>query len=645
MALALLVSLLFSTTSIGDETQLAEDATKLRTAVASFIEITSTEPVETSKLVTLVEDNAELIERLSDGPYRDKVLKASQIPGLDNQNVKALLETIDAAPGAELVNSQSVRLLAKKMSLPISVPGISKISDQIMESALADIDFTKLDAVASISNVESYGPKLKRPDLLEKLFLNYFKQMPLAQKKKIIIDSLRLRADAKKSQQIAAVLQNAGPALQKFFQQSASMIKDPELKEAAELLKSNVKPFDGKLSRQIIEQDLGIKIADVFLEFNETPISAGTIGQVHIGTLKSTGERVVVKVLRPGIQEQIEKEIAVFEDTFGDHPTYSNIVKKLRLTLEMEIDFRIEAQNMDLAKPVYQRADLGVYVSEYVDDGIIRPTKNTMVQKVAGGIPLEKLTPIKAGEAFRTSSVEDFILKKQILDTIFSHWFSMAVFEDPGFFHGDLHAGNAFVELIPGGKPPFKITFIDFGNAWQMGKKSQKSFIYLTEMATLGSVERVVRTLGELVNIEPSMRQALKKALKEKSWKSAPVLKRVEILLEEAIEIGIDLPVEFLNFQRSLFILDGDIREFNQLVSQAGLEKKVGYIDPYNVMARVFGRKQTKRVVAKVLGKKRTEFFGRRLSRKSHRVLSRTCPTSIKRMAPYLSTILGDTLF
>ena len=68
-------------------------------------------------------------------------------------------------------------------------------------------------------------------------------------------------------------------------------------------------PFSTKVAKEIIEKSLNIKIDDVFEEFEDKPLAAASLAQVHRAKLKSSSEKVVIKVLRPGIQKRVKRNV------------------------------------------------------------------------------------------------------------------------------------------------------------------------------------------------------------------------------------------------------------------------------------------------------------------------------------------------
>src|ERR671923_2341034 len=117
---------------------------------------------------------------------------------------------------------------------------------------------------------------------------------------------------SERGRHLRELLDELGPTFVKFGQ-LLSMRPDvlpPDIIAELRGLQDDVRPFPFEQAEQVIEADLGLTIEQLFLEFDQTPIAAASIGQVHCATLPN-GRRVAVKVQRPGAPRQIEADLAL----------------------------------------------------------------------------------------------------------------------------------------------------------------------------------------------------------------------------------------------------------------------------------------------------------------------------------------------
>lgn len=112
-------------------------------------------------------------------------------------------------------------------------------------------------------------------------------------------------------ERLKLALQQLGPVYIKFGQMLSTrrdLLNDEWANELA-MLQDRVPPFDSQLARQAIEAELNASIDSQFDNFNDVPLASASISQVHTATLKQTGEAVVIKVLRPGVEQQVKADL------------------------------------------------------------------------------------------------------------------------------------------------------------------------------------------------------------------------------------------------------------------------------------------------------------------------------------------------
>ena len=250
---------------------------------------------------------------------------------------------------------------------------------------------------------------------------------------------------------IRLALEDLGPIFVKFGQ-ALSTRKDLLPEDIAnELVKlqDKVPPFSVTEARQLIEAQLGSAIDDVFSEFDNEVLASASVAQVHAATLK-TGEDVVVKVLRPDIEQRIRIDIGLLYEVAQLAEKFWPEAKRLRpvevvaefeKTILDELDLIREAGNAAKLRRNFEKSDI-LYIPK-----IYWPYTRTkvLVMERVYGIPIGDL------ESMEEAGVDFKVLAERGVEIFFTQ-----VFRD-NFFHADMHPGNIFVS------PPAKYTAIDFG--------------------------------------------------------------------------------------------------------------------------------------------------------------------------------------
>ena len=261
-------------------------------------------------------------------------------------------------------------------------------------------------------------------------------------------------------------LEELGPVFVKFGQMLSTRpdLLPEDIAEELAKLQDQVPPFPGEDARVIVERALGAPIPVHFKEFDTLPIASASVAQVHIGRLND-GTEVAVKVLRPGIEPIIERDIellyalarlAVRYMPDGPRLRPVEVVDQFRKTLRAELDLRQEAGNASQLRANFAGTDL-LYVPRVYWD---LTRREVMVMERIHGIPISNIDELKrAGIDMRRlahNGVEIFFTQ---------------AFRD-GFFHADMHPGNIFVSREG------QYRAVDFGIMGSLGEADQR---YLAE--------------------------------------------------------------------------------------------------------------------------------------------------------------------
>jgi len=265
---------------------------------------------------------------------------------------------------------------------------------------------------------------------------------------------------------IRRALEDLGPIYVKFGQ-ALSTRKDllsDDISDELVKLQDQVPPFANEIARSIIEKELGMSIDEAFAEFDPTPLASASVAQVHTAVLH-TGESVIVKVLRPDIEERIRSdigllyELARFAERFwadARRLRAMDVVAEFERTTLDELDLVREAANAAKLRRNFENSEL-IYIPE-IHWPLTR--QKVMVMERIHGIPVGEIEQLKAGGAnFK-------VLAERGVEIFFTQ-----VFRD-NFFHADMHPGNIFVDL------PDKYIAVDFGIVGSLSLSDQR---YLAE--------------------------------------------------------------------------------------------------------------------------------------------------------------------
>jgi ubiquinone biosynthesis protein len=234
-----------------------------------------------------------------------------------------------------------------------------------------------------------------------------------------------------------------GPIFVKFGQMLSTRrdLLPPDVADELAHLQDRVPPFPAEESVKLIEKALGQPVGQLFKSFDTQPVASASIAQVHFAVLHS-GREVAVKVLRPGMLDVIDDDLALLRTLAGWVERLSadgrrlkprEVVAEFNKYLHDELDLVREAANA--AQLRRNMKDVGlVLVPEMIWDMC---TTTVMVMERMKGVPISHM------DKLRDAGVD---IKKLASDGVTI--FFTQVFRD-GFFHADMHPGNIQVSLAP----------------------------------------------------------------------------------------------------------------------------------------------------------------------------------------------------
>src|SRR5689334_3210642 len=278
------------------------------------------------------------------------------------------------------------------------------------------------------------------------------------------------RRRANRGERLRLALEELGPIFVKFGQ-AVSTRRDllpGDIADELAKLQDRVPPFDGRLARELIELSLGQSVGELFESFDEAPLAAASIAQVHPARLRS-GAEVVVKVLRPGMHAQIERDLEVLHALAALAARYSRegrrlrpreIVDEYQKTVLDELDLMREAANASQLKRNFAGSEL-LYVPEVYWDYC---RNDVMVMERIHGVPISDLERLRAAGTNIRQLAENGV--RIFFTQVFRH----------NFFHADMHPGNIFVLVDDPQRPRYAA--VDFGIVGTLDPRDQH---YLAE--------------------------------------------------------------------------------------------------------------------------------------------------------------------
>ena len=269
-----------------------------------------------------------------------------------------------------------------------------------------------------------------------------------------------------RGQRLREALEELGPVFVKFGQAVSTRPDLIPADIAVELtrLQDDVLPFPGDQAREVIERALDAPLSQHFASFDIQPLASASVAQVHGATLQDSTE-VVVKVLRPGIEKVIERDLQLLYQLARLAQRHWPNARRLRplevvddydKTIHDELDMMREGANASQLRSNFLDSDM-IYVPQIYWDHSCR---EVLVMERVEGIPIRDI------DAIRAAGIDLRKLAHNGVEIFFTQ-----AFRD-GFFHADMHPGNIFVS------PQGQYRAVDFGI---MGTLAEADKRYLAE--------------------------------------------------------------------------------------------------------------------------------------------------------------------
>ena len=267
--------------------------------------------------------------------------------------------------------------------------------------------------------------------------------------------------------ELAADLERLGPTFIKLGQlmsTRADMLPASWVVEL-ERLQDRVKPFPAAEARRVVETELGARVGRLFREFDDEPVAAASLSQIHRAKLRD-GRVVAVKIQRPGVRETIVEDMEALSEAasfldrrtkFGRRYETGRVVSELRKTLLHELDFAREAMNLrELADNL---AEFDKLVVPEPVEGLT--TARVLTMAFIRGRKVTTATPLRLQE----------VESRELADQLFRAYLKQILVD--GFFHADPHPGNLL--LTNDGR----VAVLDLGMVERIGPELQQELLSL----------------------------------------------------------------------------------------------------------------------------------------------------------------------
>lgn len=322
--------------------------------------------------------------------------------------------------------------------------------------------------------------------------------------------------------------------------------------DVLERLQDSVAPFPFETVKQIVDDEIGMRFSKAFLEFEEKPIGAASIGQVHRAVLRN-GRSVVVKVQRPDIRQQVFddleaiQEIAEFLEAHtetGKKFAIGMMIEEFKKSMMRELDYKNEAQNLKiLAENLknFQLITVPLPVEDYT-------TSRVITMDFISGTKVTSVSPLRKLD-FDGSKLAEALFKAYLKQILID-----------GFYHSDPHPGNVFLT------DDNKIALLDLGMVGYISPELQNDLLHILLAIGDGRGDQVAEytlKLSGKENDDSTENRKFKSNVNELvSRQKASMLENLQIgkvileITKVCGENGMIIPNEFAMLGKTLLNLD-----------------------------------------------------------------------------------------
>lgn len=274
-----------------------------------------------------------------------------------------------------------------------------------------------------------------------------------------------------------------------IFAQREDFLSPIYTKELKKLL-DEVPPFALGEVRAVIRRNFGAEAEEIFERFDERPLGAASLGQVH--RARYQGREVVVKVLRPGVEELVATDLGVvavlmnlLQPILDDNlmGSFRAVMAEYRRMMALEMDFRNERLNADRLRRNFAK-DPFVVIPKFEDT---LSTRQVSVLEFIEGTRIDRVQELEARG----------VGGPYVLDLLVRTYVRMAVVH--GFIHADPHPGNLLIDAKR------RLVLLDFGMALEFDEATRTQILRLMYSVTKRDVDAIIDCFYKLEMVDPSM--------------------------------------------------------------------------------------------------------------------------------------------
>jgi ubiquinone biosynthesis protein len=365
--------------------------------------------------------------------------------------------------------------------------------------------------------------------------------------------------DYSRGERLRLALEHLGPPFIKLGQILSTRrdLLPGDIVEALTRLQDDVAPFDGAQAEAIVAEGLGAPVAELFAEIEREPMASASIAQVHAARLHN-GQKVAVKVRRPGIERLIRTDLAVMFAIAHRAERYLAEARRLRVVEVVQQFARTIADELDLQKEGAHASQLR---RNFADKPILHVPRVHWDHTCEQVLTLDWIdgTPIADRAALRERGVDVDRVSRYAAEVFFRQ-----VFWD-GFFHADMHPGNIFVA------DNGQLQVVDFGI---MGVLQAEERHFLADMLLAflqrdyTHAARVHREAGyvpadtDMTAFEDALR-AIAEPILERPLHDISMAHLLIRLFQTTREFRMETQPQLLLLQKTMVNVEGVAREFN----------------------------------------------------------------------------------